>query len=245
MIDLHAHVLPGIDDGPSTLDEAVRMCALAWQDGIRVIVATPHQHHDMWPNEDGAPLEALRQELVAACPDGPEIVLGAELRADSELLEALEARPAGGLLSIAGSRYLLLEFPSLDVGLDPFFFVHELRLAGKVPVLAHPERIPWLAGQPELLLELGERGALIQITAMSLTGELGRVPRVCCELLLDEGQVHFLATDAHDLVNRPPLLSSARAAVEQGWGAEVATRLTVDNPRAVLEDRPLADRTLQ
>jgi protein-tyrosine phosphatase len=240
MVDLHAHLLPGVDDGPQTLEEATEMCRVAADDGIVAVVVTPHQHHDFWPNSDRDALSALFEELRTVTGGTPALALGAEIRVDSEFLHEVDLLPGGSLLPLADSRYLLLEFASYPPGLDPRLLVHELDVAGWKPVLAHPERIPWLAEEPRLLAELVERGALLQLTAMSVTGELGRSEQACCSVLLDDDLAHFVASDAHDAVVRPPRLSRAYAAIAERWGEQRARRLTVDNPKAVLENRPLA-----
>jgi protein-tyrosine phosphatase len=239
MVDLHAHLLPGVDDGAATLEEMIRMCRLAMADGITAAIATPHQLHELWPNADRVDLEARFEALCGAAPDGLDLALGAEIRVGSELLGEVDALPGGNLLPLAGSRYLLLELPSLRVGPEPRAIVHELAVAGWRPVLAHPERIRWLAEDPGTLAGLVERGALLQLTAMSVTGEFGRRAQACCSFLLDEDLVHFVASDAHGPVARPPVLSGAFRVIADGWGEARARRLTDDNPRAVLADRPL------
>ncbi|HLE59947.1 MAG TPA: CpsB/CapC family capsule biosynthesis tyrosine phosphatase [Thermoanaerobaculaceae bacterium] len=240
MIDLHAHLLPGVDDGPETLEEAVEMCRLAAEDGVETIIVTPHQRHGFWPNNDRKALEVLFEELRTATGGRPALALGAEIRVDSELLHDVDLLPGGNLLPLAGSKYLLLEFASVSSGPDPRLAVHELTVAGWFPILAHPERIPWLVDQPALLAELVERGALVQLTAGSVTGELGRGPQMCCSFLLDEDLVHFVATDTHDARIRPPRLSEAFRAIAEGWGEARARQLTEENPRLVLEKRPLS-----
>jgi protein-tyrosine phosphatase len=239
MVDLHAHLLPGVDDGPATLDETAEMCRVAVADGIRAVVVTPHQRHELWPNVERGALEALFGEVQKVRGE-LDLALGAEIRVDSELLRDVDRLPGGNLLSLAGSRYLLLEFPSSPPLVEPRSLVHELVVAGWRPVLAHPERIPWLAEDPGLLVELAERGALLQLTAMSVTGELGRGPLDCCSFLLDEDLAHFVASDAHDSHVRPPRLSEAYRGIMERWGEERSQRLTVLNPKAVLENRPLA-----
>jgi protein-tyrosine phosphatase len=239
MIDLHAHLLPGIDDGPGTMEEATEMCRVAAEDGIVAAVATPHQHHDLWPNMDREALSALFEELWTTVGGAPTLALGAEIRVDSELLSEMDRLPEGDLLPLAGSRYLLLEFAPFQLGVNPRTLVHELVVAGWRPVLAHPERIPWLAEEPGLLADLVEGGALLQLTAMSVTGELGRSSKVCSSQLLEEGLAHFVASDAHDARVRPPRLSKAYGVIAERWGEERAKRLFVDNPKAVLENRPI------
>ena len=240
MIDIHAHILPGVDDGPETMEEAVEMCRAAADDGVETIIVTPHQRHGFWPNDDRRILQALFKKLRSATGGRPALALGAEIRVDSELLHEVDLLPGGSLLALAGSKYLLLEFASVSSEPDPRPVVHELIVAGWFPILAHPERIPWFVDQPALLAELVERGALVQLTAGSLTGELGRGPQACCSLLLGEDLVHFVATDTHDAQIRPPRLSEAFRAITEGWGETRARRLINENPRAVLEKRPLS-----
>ncbi len=238
MVDLHVHLLPGTDDGPATLDEAIAMCRIAAGDGIVDLVATPHQRHEQWENGDADRLAAQLHELQAAAGPTPRLHLGAEIQVDSELLGELDRHPEGGLLALAGSRTLLLEFPVHAPTTDPLALVHELVLGGWSPMLAHPERIPWLAEEEGLLDELAGRGARLQITAGSLLGQFGRRPQQCCFGLLDRGLAHVVASDAHDPHTRPPRLAGAFREVAAGWGEHVARRLFVDHPAAVLADRP-------
>jgi protein-tyrosine phosphatase len=239
MIDLHLHVLPGIDDGAASFDEAREMCRLAAADGVDVLVATPHQRSPLWDNRDPARLAALRERLQEEVGERPLLLPGAEIRVDSELLAELAEMPASGLLPLAGSRYLLLELDRRDPRLDAAALAHEVLVAGWVPVFAHPELIPLLAGDLPLMRRLAEMGACFQLTAMSVTGEFGKRTRDVAAALLDEGLVHFVASDAHGVDWRPPLLGRAREAIARGWGDEVARQLTADHPRAVVADRPL------
>ncbi|MGD1149232.1 MAG: CpsB/CapC family capsule biosynthesis tyrosine phosphatase [Thermoanaerobaculaceae bacterium] len=239
MVDLHAHLLPSVDDGADALEDAVRMCRLAAADGVTAAVATPHQRHEWWPNADRNDLRTRFESLLAAVGPAPALSLGAEIRVDSDLLAEIDLLPDGSLLPLAGSRYLLLELPPIRVGPDPRAVVHELAVAGWRPVLAHPERIPWLAEETSSLVELAERGALLQLTAMSVTGAFGRRAKECCAFLLDNDLAHFVASDAHDTSKRPPVLSEAFRVIAEGWGKARARRLTDDNPRAVLEDRAI------
>jgi protein-tyrosine phosphatase len=240
MIDLHSHTLPGIDDGARDLGEAVAMCSLAAADGCAAVVATPHQRHDVWSNTDREALAAQRGEVERAASSRPRLLLGAEIRVDDEILADLGRLPESGLLSLAGSRYLLLELdrraPSAP---PPADLVHELVIAGWRPILAHPEFIPWLVEDPPLLTALTARGAHLQVTAMSVTGDFGRGPQETCARLLDAGLVDFVASDAHSSAWRPPGLRRAFEYISARWGPETALRVTTVNPAAVLEDRPL------
>lgn len=238
MIDIHAHVLPGVDDGPRTLGEAVAMCRASAEEGVAVIVATPHQRHERWANDDRLRLSRLAKDVREALgPTGPRIELGAEIAVDSELLTELDAYREGSLCSLAGTRYLLLELSVLGLGPDPLWLVHELTMGGWHPIFAHPERFRWLAEDLGLMQRMVERGALFQITAMSVLGEFGARALSRSRAMLDAGLVHFVASDTHDLRRRPPGLRRVYAGLCSRWGEPTARRLTIDHPRVVLEGR--------
>ena len=245
MIDLHLHVLPGIDDGASDLDEACRMCQIALDDGCQALVVTPHQRHDLWDNRERETLEELLEQVQRAFGDELRLHLGAEIRVDSDLLSEIEeiGERGGTPTSLAGSRYLLLELDrdGVDLGPDPVALTHELTVAGWVPIFAHPEHIH---GLDDLALaeQLVAAGGLFQLTAMSVTGDFGPRAQSLCTHYLDAGLAHFVASDAHGAGWRPPGLSQARAALARHWGEETAERLTHTHPDAVVTDRPLEDR---
>lgn len=239
MIDLHTHVLPGIDDGARTFEEALEMCRRAAGEGCAGLVATPHLRHSRWWNGDRGRLEALCKELQERL-DGPfEVFLGGEIALHSDSLEEVYELPEGELPTLAGSRYVLLELDWHGFGPNILDVVHELKVKGLFPVIAHPERYRWLAADPGLIETLVERGAYLQLTAMSVTGELGPDIRRLCEDLLEADVVHFVASDAHDARLRPPGLGRAFRQIEESYGREVARRLFVTHPRAVVEDRRL------
>ena len=244
MIDLHSHILPGIDDGARDIEHSLRMCASSYRDGCRAMVATPHLRHERYWNDDRALLEQQHRLLCQAVllSLGPDfqVLLGGEIAVSSESLLEIDQMPAGSLLSLAGSRYLLLELSHHGMGPDPVEMVHELRIAGWRPILAHPERIAWLAADSGLLAAMIDHGAHLQLTAMSLTGDFGPAMQNISRRMMDKGWVHFIASDCHDNRLRPPTLSAAREAVQNHWGHEVGNALFEENPRAVLEDRPLA-----
>lgn len=239
VVDIHAHLLPGVDDGPDSLTEAVAMCRRAAAAGCRAMIATPHQRHHLWWNDDVAALAALRDELSAALGDEIAVHLGAEVRVDDRLLEALDRAPASGVLALAGSRYLLLEFDRRVPFARPGELVHELVVGGWRPILAHPEQILWLADDLPLLGRLVELGATVQVTADSLAGAYGRRSLAISRAMLEAGLVHFAASDTHDLDHRPPNLADSARAIAERFGEPTAHRLTVANPSAVLADEPL------
>jgi protein-tyrosine phosphatase len=247
LIDLHLHLLPGVDDGAGTLEQAVEMAAIAAADGCRALIVTPHQRRDEWENSDPRHLADRLAEVAARLPrQGNEIVprllLGGEVRVDSDLLGDL-ARPGhSGVQPLAGSRYLLLEFEPYGVGPDPVEIVSELLAEGWWPIVAHPEVVPYFwESEDDLLARLVEAGALFQVTAMSITGEFGKETRARVWELLRAGCVQFVASDSHRPDWRPPGLARARQAVAAELGAGLAEELTVTNPLAVVEDRPISN----
>jgi protein-tyrosine phosphatase len=249
MIDLHCHILPGVDDGARSLEEAAEMCRVAAAAGCDALVATPHQRRAEWWNCDRgsrAILADLRQRLQEAVGPAPRILAGGEIRVDSELLgevAALRLDATAGPLPLAGSRYLLLEFGPAATAPAAADLVHELSVAGWRPVLAHPELISWMTEDPAIIPHLVALGALCQLTAMSITGDFGRRAQAGSHRLIDLGLAHFVASDAHDLRRRPPGLARAWQAVAEGWGEEAARALMEENPHAVVADLPLPDAT--
>lgn len=248
MIDLHLHLLPAVDDGAQDLDEACRMCQMAVDDGCEVLVATPHQRHELWDNRERERLEERLEQVREAFGDSMELHLGAEIRIDSELLaelvpETRETKAAAAEsppLSLAGSRYLLLELDRRGPTGDPVALTHELTVADWVPIFAHPEVIAGL-DDLDLARRMVEAGGLFQITAMSLTGDFGPRARSVCERYLDAGLAHFVASDAHGAGWRPPGLTRAREILARRWGEETAERLTRLHASAVVADQPLED----
>lgn len=239
MIDLHCHLLPGVDDGAVDLEEALAMCRLAVADGCAVLAATPHLRHEFWWNGDRAPLLDLYHQLRDALPGEPEVLLGGEIAVNSQSVEEIYALPRGELLTLGDTRYLLLEFDLLGLGPDPVELVHELTVSGWYPIVAHPERFPWLADNLPLAEALVAHGAHLQLTARSVTGELGRAAHRSSEEWLDAGLVELVASDAHGQEIRPPGLRSAYRHIGKRWGEATAEKLFITNPRAVVENRPL------
>ena len=241
MIDLHSHVLHGVDDGAQDLEQALRMCRLAHDDGVTMLVATPHLRHERYWNDDAQRIKnrfdelrrAVEQEFAGAF----KVFLGGEIAVSGPALDEIDHFSASGLQSLAGSRYLLLEPNFHAMGPDPVEMIYELVLAGWRPVVAHPERISWLVSDFGLLGAMVSHGALLQVTAMSLTGAFGRDIQEACQAMVEHGWVYYVASDAHDERLRPPLLSEARREVAQIWGEVSAVTFFEDGPRAVIEDR--------
>jgi protein-tyrosine phosphatase len=235
MIDLHSHVLPAVDDGAQDLEQAVEMCRMAWEDGCEAMVATPHQRHPLWPNEDPEILRQAYEQLTASLPPGPKVLLGAEIRVDSEaLIDEIARIPAAKVFPINDTRYLLLEFGRRGPGLEPEDILHEIVIQGYIPILAHPECIPWLAQDLERLERLLDLGCYAQITTSSLLGDFGNRPSDAAHRMVSRGLVHFIASDCHNLLERPPGLSEAFGYIADTWNEATAKALVSGNPKRVL-----------
>lgn len=242
LIDIHSHILPGVDDGAADLAEALAICRLAVAEGTRHLLATPHLRHESFWNEDRPKLEAAFRELqkVVGQEGLPlELYLGGEIAINDASVEELLA-PGTQLLSLAGGRWVLLEFDFQGYGPDPVETVWEVAVRGFRPIVAHPERLRWMASDFGLLTALARSGATFQLTGMSLTGEFGRIARDAAFQLVERGFVHFVASDAHDPRLRKPGLFAARELVARTWGEAAAQAFFTDQPLAVIEDRPFA-----
>ena len=235
MLDLHCHILPELDDGPSVVDESVKMCVQAAKDGITDIVATPHVFDGR--HEVSLDRRDFYLDKFNACLQKRGLPLrlhpGAEVRLVPDLDEHLRASRS---LCINRSRYILIELPqTLPSSLDHELYT--LQLQGFVPLIAHPERHGCIQNNPDYLLHLVSSGVLTQITAQSLLGHFGDDCRYCAELLVQNRTAHIVASDAHSPDKRPPLLSAARSRIEQIAGADEARAMFVDRPRAILRNR--------
>jgi protein-tyrosine phosphatase len=238
LIDLHSHILPGVDDGARTMEEAVEIGRSAVADGIETIAATPHVRDD-YPTE-AETMERLVAEVRAALAEAGvplRLQTGGEVAIDRlDRLEPDELKRFG----LGGNpAYLLVEFPYFGWPLDLPGQLFKLRLAGIEAVLAHPERNADVQAEPERLEAVVESGALVQLTAASLDGRLGRAPRATGLRLVELGLAHLIASDAH----HPGIRTVGMAAAAEAVGGEDLARwLTVDMPRAIVEDGPLPER---
>jgi protein-tyrosine phosphatase len=240
MIDLHCHMLPGIDDGAPDDATALEMARIAEADGIRIVACTPHIYPGLYDNDANgirARVAALQGKL-----DEAGIALKLTFGADAHLVPELFQRVKNGTApTLHGGRYFLLE-PSHH-GAPPRFeeSVFDFTATGYVPIITHPERLTWIEGHYRVFESLFKSGTWMQITAGSLTGRFGSRAKYWAERMLDDGIVHLLATDAHGVKHRAPLLAEGMQAAEKWVGAEEAQRLVFDRPMAILENRAPSD----
>jgi len=237
MIDLHSHLLPGLDDGAGSIDASVAIARAALRDGIDLIAATPHVRDD-YPTTAAEMEGAVAEVRAALAAEGVEI----ELRTGGEVaLGRLDQLDNDELrrLGLAGRPdYLLIESPYYGWPLDLGERVFQLGLRGITPVLAHPERNADVQAQPQRLEPLVAAGMLVQLTAASLDGRLGRGAQTGSFALLDRGLAHLVASDAHEPAVREIGLSSVAGAV----GDTMARWLTHDVPAAIVGGTPIPMR---
>ena len=231
--DLHCHLLPGIDDGPRNWQTTLAMARLAVAEGIRTIVATPHQlgRYEVNTREQILELTAEAQRRVKAIGLPLTILPGADVRIREDLPQLLESRK---VLTLADRQvHLLIELPH-DQILPLGRLIYQLHRQGIACILSHPERNKRLQQNPELLRPWVQQGCLVQVTSGSITGHFGPEARRISRWLFREDIVHLVATDAHDANRRAPLLRQAFARACRWAGAAQAERVFVKNARAVI-----------
>jgi protein-tyrosine phosphatase len=232
MIDIHSHILPEVDDGSSSLEESVEMCRCSAEDGVRVMVATPHAHDGVHRTHARSVLEEKIALLNERTGGNPRVELGCELRFTHDLVN--QVRGGETAPSIAGGPYVLVEFPHSLVppGSDRVLF--ELITNGFRPVIAHPERNQLLMTEPDRFYALVDNGVLGQLDAGSITGQFGKRVLRAARVMLESGLVHAIASDCHNTRNRLPGLSAALEAAGDIVGQEYATAMVSANPGAIV-----------
>lgn len=239
MIDLHCHLLPCIDDGPSCMEEAITLCRFMVENGIEQAVATPHIHLGRWDNDNETIRSAyklLSKELkLLKIP--LQLAMAAEVRIDADILPllAVDKIPMLGRWSIANDTYkvLLLELPHNHVPPGTEKLIAWLKSRNIIAMIAHPERNKELQRNPKKLDLLIQEGCLLQLTAASVAGEFGVAAEKFALNLLDCRAATIMATDAHNITGRRPLLDEARRVVAIRCGANYANELTITNPKRI------------
>ena len=233
MIDLHCHLLPGIDDGAPDLETSLEMARIAVADGITTIACTPHIYPGLY--ENNGPDILLRVAALQADLDHAGIPLKLVAGCDAHLTPTMVAElNSGHIPTLAGSRYFLFEPPHHVAPPRLEQSVMATLQAGYMPVITHPERLSWIESHYETMKALAKAGAWMQLTAGSITGRFGKRAQYWSERMLDEGLVHLVATDAHNLRNRKPLLADAVAMVAARLGAAAAHDMVFTRPGMVL-----------
>lgn len=240
MIDLHCHILPGMDDGAESMDESLAMCRQASQDGIHTVVATPHTLDGVYLNPIFKVMEQISvlNEVLSGHDIRIRILPGSDVHLCRDLWRYVESGEAGTINN--DKKYLLLELPmqSIPPGVKDEIF--NLKVRGMTPIITHPERNLVIQKDSSVLCEAIGLGALSQMTASSITGRFGGAVKQCAETLLKRRMVHIIASDAHSSDRRPPVLSQSVEAASQILGnADEAEQMVVDAPERVVSGQAL------
>ena len=235
MIDLHCHLLSGIDDGAKDAATSIAMARALVADGVTTVACTPHILPGLYHNS--GPQIRTAVAALQGVLDEQAIPLRLLTGADNHIVpDFVAGLRSGHLLSLGDTRYVLVEPPHhvAPQRMEEFFF--GIQAAGYVPILTHPERLTWLRGNYDTVRRLIANGVWMQITAASIAGAFGRDPLYWSTKMLAEGGVHILASDAHDTVKRPPMMTAGFEAAAKLVGETEATHLVETRPRGIVEN---------
>ncbi len=238
MIDIHCHILYGVDDGADTLEETLQMAKMAYRNGTKVIAVTPHSNtpgseRNFW--SDG--LKERFLEVKAAVKEAGipvQILSGQEIFAKGDVSELLKN---GNLITLNGSRYPLIEFPFKERSENVFEKLSSVIAEGYVPIVAHPERYEFASENFESLLKLKKMGCLLQVNTGSIEGNFGRGAKALAKKMLNNRVVDVVASDAHSPFMRTPVLADAHEYISENYSTDLADRLLLRNPKAILENK--------
>ncbi|WP_400243867.1 tyrosine-protein phosphatase [Niallia sp. JL1B1071] len=235
MIDIHCHILPGVDDGAATIEDSLEMARAAVKEGITTIIATPHHKNNQFSNPKSTILTkvndlntVLKQENIPLT-----ILPGQEVRIYGEVLEDYYKEE---ILTLNHTKYLFIEFPSSSVPRYAERLLYEIQTEGIIPIIVHPERNKELQEKPDLLYQFVKNGALTQVTASSVAGYFGKNVKKFSEQLIESNLTHFLASDAHNVHNRSFKVMEAFDTIEDNFGVDYIY-LFKENAELLLEDR--------
>ncbi|SES89191.1 protein-tyrosine phosphatase [Oceanobacillus limi] len=235
MIDIHSHILPGIDDGAQTITDSLAMAQAAVEHGIRTIVATPHHQNGRFNNEK-AEIISYVKVLNTELQDHHiplTVLVGQESRMNEYMMEELQS---GKIATINGTKYVYVEFASSHVPLYAKQILFDIQVAGYTPVIVHPERNQQIFEQPSILYDFVQIGALTQMTAASIAGKFGKAIKRFSHQLIDANLTHFLASDAHNITSRGFVMQEAFQELRKIHGDEVYY-MFMENPQLMIDNK--------
>lgn len=237
-IDIHTHILPGVDDGAANMEQALSLVRMAYENGTRTLFLTPHYRGTYIKNDPDYLQEVFSLLCQSVWHEFPamNLFLGNEVLYEAEAPEKLAA---GQILTLHRSKYCLLEFRNSVLRSQVITGVSEIIRYGYTPVIAHVERYDIFQRETALVYEVLEMGALIQLNAMSVLGENGWSIKRFCNQMLKNHLVHFIASDAHDMAARPPLLRECWRRILKKYGIEYANQLFYYNAQAIIENKSI------
>lgn len=233
MIDIHCHILPGIDDGAKHMSETIVMAKKAVQEGIDTIIATPHHRNERYENEKKDILVKVNEVNRVLSKEGIslKVLAGQETRIFGEFLEEYEA---GKIVTLADSSYVFIELPSGHVPRYTEKLLYDIQLEGLTPIIVHPERNSEIVERPDLVYQLVKSGALTQVTAASLCGQFGKKIKTFSQQLIEANLTHFIASDAHNTKNRIFKMAEAFDHIESRYGVDMVYLFT-ENAELLVE----------
>lgn len=241
LIDIHCHVVPGVDDGAKTLYDSGKILQQEYFDEVSAIIATPHYRRGMFetPQEEVERQFNRLHEMASRSRSGMKVYLGCEYHSGFSMVRDIRKglRP-----TMAGSRYVLTEFSSRHSYTVIRNQIYDLVAAGYKPIIAHAERYPCLVSDHTRTVELVRAGARIQLTSGNVLGEMGKPVKKYCHYLLKNGLVSFIATDAHDIKERRPNLGKCADYVEKKYGKDYAADIFIHNPQLIINEGEAAKR---
>ena len=233
MIDIHCHILPGLDDGPSNMEKAVDMALAAVRSGTSRIIASPHFKNGVFEVSPAMVRASVKMftRVLEKKKIPLEVLPGAENRISPDSCALLDQ---GELLPLGSSRYYLFELPDIFIKQGIIMVLRQLRQREVIPIIAHPERNRTILRHPEMIREFLFENALFQITGKSMTGENGKHCFKIARDMVKEGQAHFVASDGHNIRHRPPCLGNAVKAVKKAGGEKAVRTIFEENPAKIV-----------
>ena len=234
LFDIHCHFVPGVDDGADSMEESLWLLGREYEDGVRSIILTPHFRYQMFET----PMEMVQERFDALCEaaeekfgDGLRLYLGCELHASEDMAEKLQARER---LTMAGSRYVLVEFSHSDNKSYIMNHVQNLCMNGYIPIIAHVERYAATRKDMDFLWDLKKAGALIQMNADGINGREGFAGKSFAKKVMREDLLDFIGSDAHNRTDRFPEMGKCFKQVSKLMGEDYARHIFIDNPAEII-----------